>query len=263
MRESKNDGLTLIELLVVIAIMGILAACLLPALSSAKSYARSISCKNRLHQMGMALQMYVHDNQNQYPYYLGPGGSTNVDGGGQGGRATGLVYWSSKLFTYYPLNWTNSAFHCPGYTGKILGPHIPGAIDRLGSYGYNAAGVRLTDANHEYLGLGPVSYWRDSSGGLVRPVSEASIAVPSEMLAIGDSSTKLGTPGGDDLWMCSPLVATEVAALPYILRHGRNDNQLLCDGHVSATSPAIIFNPSNSAALWNYDHQPHPELWSP
>jgi len=58
----------LIELLVVIAIIGILAALLLPALSRSKAQAHSTTCKNHLRQMGLALQLYVNDNQGQYPY---------------------------------------------------------------------------------------------------------------------------------------------------------------------------------------------------
>ena len=65
--ESRGAGFTLIELLVVIAIIAILAAMLLPALSSAKQSGKRANCISNLHQMGIALLMYAEDNEGKVP----------------------------------------------------------------------------------------------------------------------------------------------------------------------------------------------------
>jgi prepilin-type N-terminal cleavage/methylation domain-containing protein/prepilin-type processing-associated H-X9-DG protein len=256
-KGHSNGGFTLVELLVVIAIIGILGALLLPALSAAKSYARSTTCKNHLHQMGLALQMYVHDNQGRYPHYLGPPGPSYGDAVGPGGRATGLVYWSSKLYPYYPWNWTNTSYQCPGYHGKTSGPFEPGAVDRLGSYAYNTSGTRTDDRTNGSFGLGPIMYWKDDQGAFIPAVSETKVAVPSDMLAACDSLMKTDEVGGSDVGTCGG----DYDQTPYVVRHGRNYNVLFCDSHVSAMSPDLLFNPTNTAAMWNYDHQQHPEQW--
>jgi len=59
---------TLIELLVVIAIIATLAALLLPALSGARESGRATSCLSNLHQIGLALQIYVGEYKNRLPY---------------------------------------------------------------------------------------------------------------------------------------------------------------------------------------------------
>jgi prepilin-type N-terminal cleavage/methylation domain-containing protein len=223
------NAFTLAELLVVIAIIGILAALLFPALSLAKSYSRSASCRNHLHQMGIALKMYVDDHHSTFPFYLGPAGPSYGDE--KGAKAGNLVYWSSKLFPYYPLNWTNSLFHCPGYKGTNTGPYYKGSIDRLGSYAYNiygSAGVGKHFSDPDF-GLGPVIFWN------VPPVSEGQIKAPSEMLSIGESrfltanKVTIGPmtfgpgPGGMDTLHCG-MIVNDPPFDP--ARHGKNYGSL-------------------------------------
>ena len=255
-------GFTLAELLVVSTIIGILTALVVPALSKAKAHARSAICKNHLHQMGLGLQMYVDDYQGRYPYYRGcPDPAYDAAVG-----ADNTGFWWAKLLHYYPLKWTDPGYHCPGYKGAIQGtiarPHS--WTHPLGSYAYNAKGATVgpwIKTNDLTLGLGGRLSFRNHTFGVA---SEDQVRVPSEMFAIGESRCKRGEgyEGGLDYMQCGFLSAKDRHAIPFDpARHGKNYNQLFCDGHVSAMSPWVLFSPTNTAAMWNYDHQPHPEYW--
>jgi len=65
--SAAVQAFTLVELLVVIGVMVILAALLLPTLGKSKERGRSTACLSNLHQTGIALQLYVQDNDNRMP----------------------------------------------------------------------------------------------------------------------------------------------------------------------------------------------------
>ena len=81
---KAKRGFTLIELLVVIAIIAILAAILMPALSSARQRGRQTTCINNLKTLGSIYHAYAEDNRD-----LPPLGWTNMFGGS--------VYWPQLL----------------------------------------------------------------------------------------------------------------------------------------------------------------------
>ena len=69
--KKKSESFTLIELLVVISIIAILAALLLPALSSAKESAKKIQCMSNLKQHGLCYNFYADEWKDYLPQISG------------------------------------------------------------------------------------------------------------------------------------------------------------------------------------------------
>ena len=65
--RPQAAAFTLIELLVVIAIIGVLAGLLLPALSAAKSRAKTTRCTANFRQFALALPLYAQDHADALP----------------------------------------------------------------------------------------------------------------------------------------------------------------------------------------------------
>lgn len=132
MRKS-SPGFTLIELLVVIGIIGILAGMLLPALGRAKEQAHLTTCVNNLHQIGMAIKLYVDDHEFRYP----PKTLTDDDhypkpvraalGGYDPIPVEAHYYPSAKRRPLYDYIRPSETFRCPVDKGQEPQPCAPDA----------------------------------------------------------------------------------------------------------------------------------------
>src|SRR5436853_7879795 len=66
-RTTHQSAFTLVELLVVLVVISVLLGLLLPVVSKAKEAGRATACLSNLRQIGIALQLYVQDNNNRLP----------------------------------------------------------------------------------------------------------------------------------------------------------------------------------------------------
>ena len=266
-----EDGFTLTELLVVIAIIAILASLMLSAVSEAKSRAQAAACENHLHQMGLALAMYAAESHHYPSIFLQLNGrrfaTTNV---------TQTVTWADGLLTYYPIPWTNVAWHCPAYIAHqgIIIPQPP-MLTLFSSYSYNGNGI----VGESYEGS-PASARPANLGLGITPgtaVADPAVVAPSETYAISDSrwfkyshyaETGLAGKWAMSPWkyeyhITSPPPPRTVVHVETTPPHGPGYNMLFVDGHVDLVKRTDYLYPPRSATHWNRDNQPHREAWAP
>ena len=160
--SARRVGFTLIELLVVIAIIAVLAAMLLPTLTKAKEQARVAQCLNNLHQIGVAVRLYVEDYASHYPTVLpdpnNPKQCASVwglrlGGGDPGPQAQSFrLEWATNRLLW-PYTHSRELYRCPADRGMSLSPSwIPpfqNTYETFGmSYWYDAS---MLDYRHTLL----------------------------------------------------------------------------------------------------------------
>jgi prepilin-type N-terminal cleavage/methylation domain-containing protein/prepilin-type processing-associated H-X9-DG protein len=169
----RRRGFTLIELLVVIAIIAILAAILFPVFAQAREKARQTSCLSNTKQIGTAVQMYIQDYDETFPFSDNFGvkiAGSPVQGGYQ--------YWGDAIFPYTKNG--GESTH-PTYKGGTLhyGPvqRCPSVANWWTGYAYN---IQLG-----YYPTGQLG--QTSTASIYTGVTLGSVNRPADLIVIMDN----------------------------------------------------------------------------
>jgi prepilin-type N-terminal cleavage/methylation domain-containing protein/prepilin-type processing-associated H-X9-DG protein len=145
-RAPARFAFTLIELLVVISILAVLMAILLPSLGRARVRARTTVCAANLHALGLAIELYLDENDANFPRYfttsaagspLGPGRLWwfGFEPNGPAGGTNRPLLTDKSPLAPYTTN-LSEKIQCPDF------PYNDGLFNRkfdhkAASYGYN------------------------------------------------------------------------------------------------------------------------------
>ncbi len=241
--STIQRGFTLIELLVVIAIIAILAAILLPVLTSARIHGQRAQCMNNLKQIAGGILTFPGDNNNTLPpagwergdyqiswdsiiyNYIGGGNSplNSMDTGGyvinpedaSGSTAAGLKILACPLDNLQKVNWMTT----PTGNQMTLAVKDYEMVSCGGKSTQGATGLFQRDPANGlpsintpgFMGVG--IYWEDSSS-LDRPNWNAPgfpdnvVRHPAGTIMLAEVASSMNAEG--NIWpccCCGPVIA--------------------------------------------------------
>jgi prepilin-type N-terminal cleavage/methylation domain-containing protein/prepilin-type processing-associated H-X9-DG protein len=226
----RHRAFTLIELLVVIAVIAIIAALLFPVFAQARDRARQANCLSNLHQIGLALHMYMQDNDGAF--FLHHPFEADVRANGNAIERAREMPWTVILFPYVR---NHSVYFCP--SDPVAHPQVQ--ANDLATYDQWEA-PELEEAPsgamaaESYL-LNSVLTHRTRQYGRIDEPGGASLAgqfvIMSERNAAGrdleEQDTLPNSKDDYDLWLGAPQLDQSIAHQ----RHAAGSNYLYLDGH--------------------------------
>ena len=214
--RCARAAFTLIEILVVISIIAILAAILFPVFGRVRENARRTSCLSNLRQIGLGLQQYTqdYDEQNSRSWYVASGASS----------ASASYKWMDAIYPYVK---SEQVFNCPCHTLPV---NIPPSASIFDSYKFRD-GTRWGSyaANVTYFGDGNFNPF------LARHLASWESPATTVYVVDGVGRYEIAWETGNP-----PISAThpryiDVGGFPTVFeRHLGTSVVLFCDGHAKA-----------------------------
>jgi prepilin-type processing-associated H-X9-DG protein len=183
----RRAAFTLVELLVVIGIIALMIAILMPALSTARAQAKSVTSLSNLRQVGIGLVQYRVENKGYYPV----ASWNKLNDRARFRWADAIypymknteVYMSPQLDEAERVRMNKPFFHATTMTASDGSEIIPGKTVYWGGYGYN----------WQYLGNG-----RTTTGAPEFFAKEGvQIRATSKTVAVADTN---GSKNGTSSW---------------------------------------------------------------